>query len=461
MAFRSASLVVLFLLLYWGCIGAREVRGSVSSEAGEKLTGVAITLLELPDSIYLDDGLTDAKGSFALTAGEDTHELIVKSEKFGYESQYNPVETQPIQITLVPVASQLQELEVRASKPTVQKKAGKMIFTPGDLVKNSPNAIELLKWVPMLSVQGDNIGILGKSGTLIFINGRLPIEPQDAVKARLRTQWAGAVKRIEVITSPDAALRGSYDGPIINLIIDDPSQGFVGQARLWEGYAARRASSMPSVWGGFRHKGWSFSSTLSYTNSNAQTEKLNTYDYLLLGRHEENRLENNVRSNTINASLTLQYDLSPRSVIGAAAYIFDAESKSSFDTHTTIFQDKDPDHKEFGWFQRTARKGFGRPGYGIVGFYSLDTDRRGSRLTVRADYSNEGTKYNQNEISDTFEKTYEDFNKRAGYNAKADYVQKFRSGAKLSAGYDIKGADLDYDRDTGSALRDHFIYKDL
>lgn len=114
----------------------------------------------------------------------------------------------------------LNEVTVSAQKPLVKVDLDKIIYnTEDDPEANTSTALDILKKVPMVTVDGeDNIQLRGSSEYKIYMNGKpssmITSNPTDVLKS----MPASSIKNIEVITDPGAKYDAEGLAGIINII---------------------------------------------------------------------------------------------------------------------------------------------------------------------------------------------------------------------------------------------------
>ncbi len=113
----------------------------------------------------------------------------------------------------------LQEISVTATRSLLEVKADRTIFNVAGTINSAgSNAISLLRKAPGVVVgNNDEISILGRSGVLLYVDGkRLPLSGQE-LSDYLRNLSAEQIDRIEIITSPGAKYEAEGNGGIIDI----------------------------------------------------------------------------------------------------------------------------------------------------------------------------------------------------------------------------------------------------
>ncbi|WP_288071483.1 TonB-dependent receptor [Hydrotalea sp.] len=225
-----------------------KVMDAVSKQPIEYAT---ITVLNKSTKNVVNGTITDGTGSFVIK-GLAPGNYIFKIQSLGYqEYTINTVSVQknasinlPV-IALVKQENVLQGVTVTAKKPLVENKIDKMVFNAEkDLTSQSGVATDLLKKVPMVSVDVDgNVQLAGSSSIQFLINGRPSTAFGNNIADVLQAIPASQIKSIEVITNPGAKYDASGLGGIINIILkDNHAKGINGNLSLTAGTLLQNGS---------------------------------------------------------------------------------------------------------------------------------------------------------------------------------------------------------------------------
>lgn len=216
--------------------------------------------------------MSDEKGKFLIQNIPDVAEYILRTEAIGYgNTTVKASLTAPNKIVLPKNGLALNEVVVEAPKLTVSP--GKFSFFPGDIIKDARDAMEVIKYVPMVRVSADDdISLLGAMPK-ILVNGKEPIMGSSGVIEMLRNSDAARVKRVEIIVQPDIARQ--EEGPIINLILA-PRIGSMGTADLTLTYIEDISSRIQSWYGGEWEK-WQFSCNVTMHENRSKNSGESTY----------------------------------------------------------------------------------------------------------------------------------------------------------------------------------------
>src|SRR5579872_2411872 len=130
-------------------------------------------------------------------------------------------------LSLMPAASELQQVVVTASKPTITVDMEKKVFNVSkDIVSVGGNGLDVLKNVPSVNVDIDgNVTLRGGSPQL-FVDGKPTTLTLDQIPS-------DAIESVEVITNPSAKYDASGGGAgILNIVLKkNRKKGYNGSVR--------------------------------------------------------------------------------------------------------------------------------------------------------------------------------------------------------------------------------------
>lgn len=227
---KYSSLILLLCVTLAVCAQPKEKKGAVSGclKDSVSLTPVAYATVQVArterPSAPVKLTVTDTSGYFrveALQPGKYTVTLSrvgfrAVSREFSLGTGQGAVDL-GVLYTREKVET-LGEVNVTAQRLLVKFEIDKITYDvgadPGSRVKNT---LEILREVPLVTVDGDDNIELNGSGCAIYINGR----PSGLMKQKpgkaLKGIPATAVRKIEVITSPGAKYDAAGTGGIINI----------------------------------------------------------------------------------------------------------------------------------------------------------------------------------------------------------------------------------------------------
>lgn len=213
----------------------------------------------------------------------------------------------------------LQQAEVKADRAIVEVKPDRISFNiQGTINATGQDALALLRKAPGVQVDNnDNLSVLGRSGVMIYIDGRrLPLGGAELANY-LGNLQAEQIDRIDIITNPGAKYDAQGNAGIIDIRLKK-DQNTGGNGSINANYAQGRyyRSSLGGN-GNYRNKIINvFGSALTFSNRGFNTIDFNsTQNQLSLD--EINRMNN--RMNGIDLRLGTDYFIGKNHTIGFIA----------------------------------------------------------------------------------------------------------------------------------------------
>jgi hypothetical protein len=214
-----------------------EIKGVITdSVSGDGISYVTI-------SIQNENGVikrlaSDASGKFSFSLDTvGTYDVIFHS--IGYQLHVKKITlkeaTQKVDLGTIPLKNsveQIGEVTVAVQKPLIRTEPDKIVYSlETDPESKTSNVLEMLRKVPLLSVDGeDNIQMKGSSNFKILIDGKSSTMVSQNPKEVLRSLPASSVKDIEVITDPSSKYEAEGTAGIINIITNkNQIEGFLGR----------------------------------------------------------------------------------------------------------------------------------------------------------------------------------------------------------------------------------------
>ena len=295
-------------------MNAQSIKGNVIDEKQQTLSFANVVLLKA-DSTIITGTITDEKGVFSISRHPDAKYLNVSY--VGYVPQYLKIATDTVgMIQLLPDVSMLGEVAVVGSRPVIKRKVDRLVFNvEASPLSQGSTALDLLKQTPLVKATENSIGIIGKSGVKVMLNGKLSYLSANDLMQYLKTLQSDDVESIEVITTPPSRYDAGGNGGMINIITKrNPNEGLNGT--LGTSYTQRSFA------------GENVNATMNYRTSRTflslklrQNHNKGTVDEnYVITQPEKSQTSNTKRIDTFNnygANITLEQQLSSSSSIGA------------------------------------------------------------------------------------------------------------------------------------------------
>ena len=224
------SIVLVALLFVASTLSAQDklpkkikLKGIVVEKVSKQPLEYATISLFNPSTLKVDGGgMTNSKGEFEITLNAGTYDLSIEFISFKtsvYKNQNYSENKNLGTLSLEEDFTQLNQVEVRAEKSTVEIKLDKKVYNVGqDLVVKGGTVSDVLDNIPSVTVDVEgNVALRGNDNVRILIDGK----PTNAINISeaLRLIPADAIDKVEVITNPSARYDAEGGGGILNIIL--------------------------------------------------------------------------------------------------------------------------------------------------------------------------------------------------------------------------------------------------
>lgn len=425
-----------------------DFTGTVTDGAKEPICGAVVTLFALPDSAMLGQTLTDASGRFDIKeAKRQDIKYAYEVSSIGFKKTFFVVSGNNMEIVLKESVAELKGVTVTSQ--SFKREPGKFIYTPSGIDLVAGGCYNMLKYMPMLTVEGNSIGILGKGSATIFINGRKPVMSGNMVMDYLRSLPTKNLIRIEIITNPDVSNKATeLAGGILNVVIKRPEDGVNGYAMLDANYATERLSPTASTNLSYA-KGRLHASAYIYANMYNTSENTSTlYNYKDINTISDNLNKKDNSSYGGGMVLNMAYDINEKSMLGFSGSISMNETDNENYSENKYMQAGNINRAVETFGNTTVP--IKNPVYGLNAYYNIKTDDKGSNLDITAGFNtsnniverdyrmmdgNSATKqYEQNSSNDNY-----------GLELKANYLLALKGKGTLRFGYELNHSNIDDD----------------
>ncbi len=224
--FVYTSIIFCSLFGYFENNYANTISGVVKDSINQPLDVATVSLIRLPDSVFVKAELTDVDGKFEFIAiPSGTYYLNIsflgfkdhQSESFTVVDEGSSLTIPDIRLYGDGVA--LAEVSVVAQRPFIERRADRLIVNvESSILAAGSSALEVLERSPGIIVSAnDMISIRGRSGVLFMIDGKVtPMSGQELANY-LRGMPSSSIDRIEIITNPSAKYDAAGNAGIIDI----------------------------------------------------------------------------------------------------------------------------------------------------------------------------------------------------------------------------------------------------
>lgn len=219
--------IMLFVFLLSGLVGAQEtfITGVFVDTEGLPASYANAVLFHAGDSSLVKAEVADDAGRFEIS-GIPAGRYIFSGSYLGVPDIWvNAFEVgagSSVDLGRLSFGSAVQELAeatVTASRSIVEVKADRTVFNvEGTINSAGTDGLSLLRKAPGVTVDNnDNINVLGRSGVLIYVNGkRLPLSGQE-LTIYLENLPAEQIDRIDIISNPGSRYEAEGNAGIIDI----------------------------------------------------------------------------------------------------------------------------------------------------------------------------------------------------------------------------------------------------
>ncbi|MES2796298.1 MAG: TonB-dependent receptor [Bacteroidota bacterium] len=461
----------------------------VDGQSNAVLSFSSIRILSETDNKLIAGNIADEAGKFSVSVPYGSYYAVIefvgykafKTEIFKLSKENSDLNLG--QIKVLSSSENLNEVEIRAEKSTMELALDKKVFNVGkDLANAGGTASDILMNIPSVSVDPEGgVKLRGNDNVRILIDGK----PSGLVSfkggAGLQSLQSSMIERVEIITNPSARYEAEGMAGIINIILKkDRSQGFNASI---EGVAGNPTNFGLGANMNYRHKKVNFfiNYGLTYRISpnvgylyqevyDSDTTKISTQDRT--GTLEG--FNNNIRGG-------LDYFFNDKNII-TASYLFkrsDAhritdliytdylQSKSNLIRKTFRSQDETEDEPN-SEYTLTYKKDFTKKGQNLSAEIKfIDNWERSNQLFTQNAFKGDGSidapeTILQNSLNDEFEKNWI---YQVDYQHPIGKDGKFETGLRSSFRDMVNDYVVNQRNDQGEfipvpGLKNYFIYNE-
>ena len=321
------QLIYILSLILSVPLVSQNIRGTVieNNEKNDAVSFANVLLFKAADSTLYKFSYTEDNGAFQFDqVAEGTYFVKVTfvglSDYTGKTFNFDGQNTLDLgKIELDSDAIKITEVTITAQKPMMEIKPDKLILNvAGSILASGDDALSLLRKAPGVLVDNnENISLLGKSGLVIYIDGKpSPLRPADLANM-LKNMSANDIESIEIISNPSAKYDAQGTAGIINIKRKKVSvAGFNGTVNttLRQGLTKAGNAGMNVNYKNEKLNVFANASIFNNENQN-HNDFYRTQNELGFRTLAENR--NNVKG--LNSKITADYNLSSKSTIGMIA----------------------------------------------------------------------------------------------------------------------------------------------
>ena len=331
---RLLPIIFLFCTISM-CMCGQTIKGHVEDNLRSPLQFIDISLLSNKDSIFLGGTVTNESGDFIINPNQLEESLDIKFHGLGFATKtvHLRISSQDtINIGTVTLNSTTQNLDevIVTGKRRMEYKGGqyKLTVTGTDLEK-LPNIYSVLSFLPFVTVNGENLSVIGKGRLMIELNGR-EVKDMSLINTLLPSQ----IKDIIIIPHAPSSYDSQYDAVIkIKTItnIKDIASAQIGHSTI----ISRRYSDRQ--YANINFKKGKFTAFVSYQFRDNHSKDMATNQYFVYTEIGSERLRNSSDNAATSSLRSHKIILNPSLTIDSHN-LLDIQYIASFDRDKNIMQ---------------------------------------------------------------------------------------------------------------------------
>lgn len=223
------SLLLIFVFLLHSASYAQSNQFTISGKVIDDDLGVpleysTVSITSVDDPNYLNGGVTNINGDFAIEVPSGTYNIKIEFISFESKNFKNKKVDSNLDLGIIQLgfsSANLNEVIVVAETTQVEVRLDKKIYNIGkDLTTAGATISDALSNVPSVSVDVEgSISLRGNENVRVLINGKPSAMVGFGSTNLLGQLPADAIERVEVITSPSARYDAEGTAGIINIIL--------------------------------------------------------------------------------------------------------------------------------------------------------------------------------------------------------------------------------------------------
>jgi hypothetical protein len=278
------------------------INGQVGTVAGKPLEFSTMMLLKATDSTLVKGAISDADGKY-LFENIGAGRYLVMAQQMGYRKTYSapfaldeahPTVSLPA-LALTDESKSLAEVKVVATKPFIEQQVDRTVVNvENSIVASGNTALEVLEKAPGVTIdrQNDQIQLKGKSGVIVYIDGKQTYLSQQEVSNLLKNTPSDNIATIEIITNPGSKYDAAGNSGIINIRMKkNKNFGTNGSFIVGTGYGWVNNLS------GGRDDLPKFNTSLNLNNRSSKVNLFGNYSYVNRESAQTNELNRVIKFN--------------------------------------------------------------------------------------------------------------------------------------------------------------------
>ncbi|WP_321479568.1 TonB-dependent receptor domain-containing protein [uncultured Bacteroides sp.] len=439
-----------------------KLSGNITDKQGIAIDMATVVVKDSTGKI-ITGCTSDSLGYFAMEVMPQAYSLHISC--VGYADYTHQIGGKSVFVNAVldDAAINLGEVAVTAKTPLIRREIDRVVLNAEKLNAISTNFMDVLKHMPGVIVQDDNISMLNKGKIIFLMNGREMKMDIKGLFTYLSSLPSDNLKQIEVMTTPPAKYSAEGNAGVINFVTKKLENNYFG------GYVANRLSIKERVYDGanlslqYKHNRLEAYVNTGVGFGTIQSESKRCINYTSEIWNTTNR---KFKSNDyVLGTAGADYVLTKNSSVGGILSYINMQPDADDTSKTTILPAATNSRSRY--FETTTDFNSNYNRYNANLHYVLNNIGNGGLLNVNADYLN----YTINDHVDLQTTHDEDMSYLNSpktmidiYQGKADMEMPIgHCIMSYGAAYSQSKTDnrTDYERmSTGQDLSDYFVYRE-
>ena len=208
---RKIATIGIFLFMTYSSSVFCQVKGKIVDTQQQPIEGATI-VMQLPDSTYVETGLSVSDGTFILNQQPKEYILIIQHLFYRTKQLTGKTPDAGI-IQLESENYNIDEVVVTSDRPLVKAKEGRLEYNLSLLSQKQiiNNAYEAICKLPGVQDKNGKLSLVGAKEVTVILNGKASTMTQEQLIEMLKNTSASQVQTAEVIynTPPEYHVRGA------------------------------------------------------------------------------------------------------------------------------------------------------------------------------------------------------------------------------------------------------------
>ncbi len=462
---------------------------TIKNDKQDAIANATVELIKAKDSSLVKAAITDGNG-IAELENVAFGSYLIKVTMINYVTIYSSViniasnEKHEVRLSLIKKSGEMKEVVVDRKKTFIQKLTDRIVVNVNNSIINAgSSAMDVLERSPGVNIdQNDIISLRGKQGVIIMIDGKpTPMAGTDLANY-LRGLPSDAIDHIDIITNPSAKYDAAGNSGIIDIHMKK-DQRLGANGSFTAGYGQ---GVYPKANAGFnfnyRNKKVNVFGNYNYAYRKGLNHLILDRNFYTDGVFDGEDKKDNYTTFPFNfhvARLGADFFIDKKTIIGFVVNSDFIDYRSLNTNNSTVIDNLTQPSYTFQTHENSTAGN--NSTVGNINFKHT-FDSSGKELTADIDYGEYHSNALTNNSTDYYkldgsimQPAYILLGNQQGKlilkTAKADYVNPFKNGAKLEAGFKFSDVSSDndakfFDASSGTPQNDttktnHFLYEEF